>query len=378
MMNMLLFTSRSCPLNPSVRHSVVLPIRTPPTCIVRYATSLFISRVVHCQKNVKHWSHQHPLKLMNNIFDYNYDDQMCDICEMKRYADECVYYCVECYFVAELKCVLHEVMQSLQEKEPHDVELRTIKERNLEDLTFHDVFSSFIKKDSNQLDDITENMESEIAGITKTLSETGDQGSKVTISESYPYSDEALALFILRLQNGIPRKIETVEFWDMDDVLVNVEVWGRYRVIAKFAPMLKDLLTKYSDIDGDCSLNENCSMYFFAMLCGVMQDLCRTKIMNAKDFLKRIVLANYGTDTKIYRNDRLYELETKKDKLSEKIDQLKKEIEQLTANIEELNLESREIKSLAQGSEILNLSLDDNRLSDIVRFRMSNAATGLL
>ncbi|KAK9215229.1 hypothetical protein WN944_007233 [Citrus x changshan-huyou] len=220
-------------------------------------------------------------------------------------------------------------MQSLQEKEPHDVKLRTIKERNLEDLTFHDVFSSFIKKDSNQLDDITENMESEIAGITKTLSETGDQGSKVTISESYPYSDEALALFILRLQNGIPRKIETVEFWDMDDVLVNVEVWGSYRVIEKFAPMLKDLLTKYSDIDGDCSLNENCSMYFFAMLCGVMQDLCRTKIMNAKDFvivkwwfalkhlqyagfridflfdqLKRIVLANYGTDTKIYRNER--------------------------------------------------------------------------
>lgn len=47
---------------------------------------------------------------MNNIFDYNYDDQMCDICEMKRYADECVYYCVECYFVAELKCVLHECL----------------------------------------------------------------------------------------------------------------------------------------------------------------------------------------------------------------------------------------------------------------------------
>ncbi|KAH9754084.1 phorbol-ester/DAG-type domain-containing protein [Citrus sinensis] len=298
-------------------------------------------------KNIKHWSHQHPLNLMNNFFYYNYDDQMCDICEMKRYADECVYYCAECYFVAELKCVLHEVMQSLQEKEPYDVELRTIKERNPEDLTFHDVFSSFTKKDRNQLDDITENMESEIAGITKTLSETGDQGSKVTISESYPYSDEALALFILRLENGIPRKIETVEFWDMDDVLVNVEVWGSYRVIEKFAPMLKDLLTKYSDIDGDCSLNENCSMYFFAMLCGVMQDLCRTKIMNAKDF----------------ERERLYELETKKDKLSKKIDQLKKEIEQLTANIEELNLESREIKSSAQGmyeQNVLHLASSDS------------------
>ncbi|ESR46218.1 hypothetical protein CICLE_v10003700mg, partial [Citrus x clementina] len=39
-------------------------------------------------KKIKHWSHQHPLKLMNNLFDYNYDGQMCDICETKRYADE--------------------------------------------------------------------------------------------------------------------------------------------------------------------------------------------------------------------------------------------------------------------------------------------------
>lgn len=132
-----------------------------------------------------------------------------------------------------------------------------------------------------------------------------------------------------------------------------------------------------------------------------MQSLCDTKILDAKDSLivkwwfalkslqyagfridflfdqlKRIVLANYGPDTKIYRKERLYELETEKDKLSEKIDQLKKEIEQLTANIEELNLESREIKSSAQGSEISSLSFEDNRLSDLVRFRMNNAATG--
>ena len=43
-------------------------------------------------KKIKHWSHQHPLNLMNSFFYYNYDDQMCDICETKRYADECVYY----------------------------------------------------------------------------------------------------------------------------------------------------------------------------------------------------------------------------------------------------------------------------------------------
>ena len=294
-------------------------------------------------------------------------------------------------------------MQSLLEKQPQDVELRTIQERNPEDLTFHDVFSSFTEKDRNQLDDIAENMESEIAGIKKTLSETGGQGSKVTISERYPYSDDTLAQFILRLQNSLRSKNTSVEFWDLDDVLVNVMVWGRHRVTEKLAPMLKDLLIKYRDIDVDCSLNENCSMYFFAMLSGLMQSLCKTKIMDATDFLfvkwwfalkhlhyagfridflfdqlKRIVLANYGTDTKIYRKKKLYELETEKDKLSEKIDQLKKDIEQLTANIEDLNLESREIKSSVQDFEISSFRLKDNRLSDWVRFMMNNVATGLL
>ncbi|KAH9688007.1 hypothetical protein KPL70_014981 [Citrus sinensis] len=243
-------------------------------------------------------------------------------------------------------------MQSLLEKQPQDVELRTIQERNPEDLTFHDVFSSFTEKDRNQLDDITENIESEIAGIKKTLSETGDQGSKVTISESYPYSDDTLAQFILRLQNSLRSKNMSVEFWDLDDVLVNVMVWGRHRVTEKLAPMLKDLLIKYRDIDVDCSLNENCSMYFFAMLCGLMQSLCKTKIMDATDFLV------------VKWKKKLYELEMEKDKLSENIDQLKKDIEQLTANIEDLNLESREIKPSAQDFEISSFSLKDNRLSD--------------
>ncbi|KDO39369.1 hypothetical protein CISIN_1g043301mg, partial [Citrus sinensis] len=177
---------------------------------------------------IDHPFHCHPLTLSKT------NHHRCDAC-----LDECsgmAYRCHECCYnlhyhctalkpsinFKELKCVLHEVMQSLLEKQPQDVELRTIQERNPEDLTFHDVFSSFTEKDRNQLDDITENIESEIAGIKKTLSETGDQGSKVTISESYPYSDDTLAQFILRLQNSLRSKNMSVEFWDLDDVLVNV------------------------------------------------------------------------------------------------------------------------------------------------------------
>lgn len=60
-------------------------------------------------QNIKHWSHPHSLKLMNNFVDYNYDEQMCDICETKRDPRDFVYYCAKCYFVAEFECVFHEV-----------------------------------------------------------------------------------------------------------------------------------------------------------------------------------------------------------------------------------------------------------------------------
>ncbi|PPR84196.1 hypothetical protein GOBAR_AA36515 [Gossypium barbadense] len=67
-------------------------------------------------KTIKHKSHLHPLTLTKSPFEYelNLDEEddefYCDICEQKRNQRELIYYCAECKFIAEVKCVISEVL----------------------------------------------------------------------------------------------------------------------------------------------------------------------------------------------------------------------------------------------------------------------------
>ncbi|MFQ6668520.1 hypothetical protein Gotur_034136, partial [Gossypium turneri] len=67
-------------------------------------------------KTIKHKSHLHPLILTKSHFEYELnsdeeeDEFYCDVCEQKRNQKEMVYYCVECKFIAEVKCVVDEPM----------------------------------------------------------------------------------------------------------------------------------------------------------------------------------------------------------------------------------------------------------------------------
>ncbi|MFQ6657265.1 hypothetical protein Gotur_027012 [Gossypium turneri] len=67
-------------------------------------------------KTIKHKSHLHPLILTKSHFEYELnsyeeeDEFYCDVCEQKRNQKELVYYCVECKFIAEVKCVVDEVL----------------------------------------------------------------------------------------------------------------------------------------------------------------------------------------------------------------------------------------------------------------------------
>ncbi|KAK5770130.1 hypothetical protein PVK06_046280 [Gossypium arboreum] len=67
-------------------------------------------------KTIKHKSHLHPLTLTKSPFEYelNLDEEddefYCDVCEQKRNQRELIYYCAECKFIAEVKCVISEVL----------------------------------------------------------------------------------------------------------------------------------------------------------------------------------------------------------------------------------------------------------------------------
>ncbi|KAH1030448.1 hypothetical protein J1N35_042622 [Gossypium stocksii] len=67
-------------------------------------------------KTIKHKSHLHPLTLTKSPFEYelNSDEEeeefYCDVYEQKRNRRELIYYCKECKFIAELKCVFSVVL----------------------------------------------------------------------------------------------------------------------------------------------------------------------------------------------------------------------------------------------------------------------------
>ncbi|KAK8316007.1 hypothetical protein V6Z11_A13G010900 [Gossypium hirsutum] len=93
----------------------------------------FVLRCVPCDINIhfqchpsapetiKHKSHLHPLTLTNSPFEFelNSDEEeeefYCDVCEQKRNQRELIYYCTECKFIAEIKCVFSEVLLLLFE-----------------------------------------------------------------------------------------------------------------------------------------------------------------------------------------------------------------------------------------------------------------------
>lgn len=70
-------------------------------------------------KTIDHEYHIHSLSLTKSPFPfelnidedaYNSDDEFyCDLCEGKRYKPDSVYYCGECRFIAEIKCVIDKV-----------------------------------------------------------------------------------------------------------------------------------------------------------------------------------------------------------------------------------------------------------------------------
>ncbi|OMP10165.1 DC1 domain-containing protein [Corchorus olitorius] len=86
---------------------------------------------LHCHpstpKTIRHNSHLHPLTLRRSPFKFErispeYWEESdrfnevfyCDVCEEKRYKLESVYYCSECKFIAETRCIISEVLFSIQ------------------------------------------------------------------------------------------------------------------------------------------------------------------------------------------------------------------------------------------------------------------------
>ncbi|TYI45108.1 hypothetical protein E1A91_D13G013000v1 [Gossypium mustelinum] len=92
-------------------------------------------------KTIKHKSHLHPLILTKSPFEYELnsyeeeDEFYCDACEQKRNQRELVYYCAECKFIVEVKCVFSEVLSLLSED--NSFEKRILKDDVTQKVEFY-------------------------------------------------------------------------------------------------------------------------------------------------------------------------------------------------------------------------------------------------
>ncbi|PPD81320.1 hypothetical protein GOBAR_DD21771 [Gossypium barbadense] len=128
-------------------------------------------------KTIKHKSHLPPLILTKSHFEYELnsdeeeDEFYCDVCEQKRNQKELVYYCVECKFIAEVKCVVDEVLpliakdRSFEEEVPKDNITETeIQKWHVENLQVkrtklrerREELEAKMKQLKGELDDVTE------------------------------------------------------------------------------------------------------------------------------------------------------------------------------------------------------------------------------
>ncbi|KAK5813100.1 uncharacterized protein LOC108468421 [Gossypium arboreum] len=107
---------------------------------VACAFNIHIYCIRSTPKTIKHQRHLHPLTVTKSPFQYEMissehancsnDEFYCDVCEKRRYKFESVYYCPECKFIAEVRCVISELLPSLTISEEQTTEKGTVGSGN--------------------------------------------------------------------------------------------------------------------------------------------------------------------------------------------------------------------------------------------------------
>ncbi|OMO78991.1 hypothetical protein COLO4_24601 [Corchorus olitorius] len=109
---------------------------------------------------ITHKSHLHPLTLTTSPLDFEllspqylepydpwYDDDFyCDVCEQKRDVFESAYYCAEFKFIAEVRCVISELLPSLIASEDHRTKDKQVITSTYEDNSALEAFIAVLDK----------------------------------------------------------------------------------------------------------------------------------------------------------------------------------------------------------------------------------------
>ncbi|MBA0878432.1 hypothetical protein Goshw_022663 [Gossypium schwendimanii] len=118
---------------------------------VRCDINIHIQCLPSAPKTISHKAHLHPLQFTQSPLEdelnseeeaYNSEDDFyCDVCEQKRNKRELIYFCAECRFIAEAKCVISAVLPLLRKnmiwsnEEQNEEEFSSEEEQNEEEFS---------------------------------------------------------------------------------------------------------------------------------------------------------------------------------------------------------------------------------------------------
>ncbi|CAK7337258.1 unnamed protein product [Dovyalis caffra] len=157
------------------------------------------------------------------------------------------------------------------------------------------------------------------------------------------------------------RHFSYLTLWERNDEVVDV---GDNKITQTLAPILQDLCAKYGDISAESTLRHPVKTYYTIMLCGTVQSMCNTRIVDISqdliltwwsnlkalqfvgfevqhifDRLKKVARPYFGLRVK-------EEVENGAAKVNKKIIKLSTDIEELTCKLEALKRKNEGIKSL--------------------------------
>uniref|UniRef100_A0A2N9EZ45 Zinc finger PHD-type domain-containing protein n=1 Tax=Fagus sylvatica TaxID=28930 RepID=A0A2N9EZ45_FAGSY len=167
---------------------------------------------------IKHKGYIDPLVLTNSPVEEEVEDETdefyCHVCEEERDPRLPVYYSAECYFVAEIKCVISEV-RLLLKGEYGEVELRSTlghsgklifqneakemvqkKEQVKKTLTLYAILKSWSKDEIEQLNSVLKSGERTLHIAQE------DDNDKDSVCQTFLVSDEAYTRFMKVLDRG--------------------------------------------------------------------------------------------------------------------------------------------------------------------------------
>lgn len=248
-------------------------------------------------------------------------------------------------------------------------------------LTWNHILHSFSEDERKELNDVLMSEEPE------TSSDEENTVDELDSLDDSLFLDKALKDLMQKLDSG---PLELMDLWNKEEEVVNVR---DYLVPQSLAPILECLFSKYGDVSVDSTLSSRVKMYLFVILCGTIDSVCDTRILDITEtkltswwkylislesagFKIQFALDQLGSVTKAYFGLRLREQErVTLDELDVDITRYSAAVEEMTTKLDRLKFDRERIISEKSRKKS---SLIEDCFKAAIKLKWKKAGEGLI